>query len=361
MLLPKIGSIVNKLLLGCILFSSLSNAQSVGLGGSTSLSDNVANAGSPTLIVFGGQVVMYYVNHQDGHIYVDFGFTGGRSTNIQVPYNSSAYGASDVSAAVLSNGKVLISYNPVNSSGSSSIAFATSSDGVNFSNIVTPSTLSLGVPTLAGSPLAFPSALVTVGGTTYVATATTPGVYISVTTNGQTYTPFNNSVSPIFPLDPDNSGRTPYIGCKPSFTVFNGQPWLGYAELHYNLGSFWNQLINTGSWAQLVATVGNIITGSYTHIEGGAFIVGNNNRDGAWAGASLVGYNGNLYLFYQSNSSSQNLNYRVSTDGGASFPYNYLAGGVQQRWTPTAIVGPGNLLYVAYQNDGNTNISYMLN
>jgi hypothetical protein len=346
---PMAGTVVPMLLFCCIFFATLANAQTIGFGSPIKLSDNVANQGSPALVVFKGQIVMYYVNHSNGYIYVDFGFTGGRSTNISVPYNSSAYGVSDVSAAVLANGKVLISCNPVNAPSAVSVAFATSSDGVNFSNLVTPSSESLGMPSQV-YPLPYPSALVTVGETTYVATEQYSGAYISVTTDGQSFTPFTNSVSPIFPLSAGDYG----VGSKPSFTVFKGQPYLGYAEIHDEAGTL----------AQYVATIGNIITGTHTYVEGGSFIVGNNNRQGTtgyWAGLSLVAYNGDLYFFYQSNSSSQNLNYRVSTNGGASFPYNYEAGSVQQRWTPSAIVSASNVLYVAYQDDGDTNISYIFN
>ncbi|MEI9975206.1 MAG: hypothetical protein WDO73_26000 [Ignavibacteriota bacterium] len=132
--------------------------------------------------------------------------------------------------------------------------------------------------------------------------------------------------------------------------MFNGQPWLGYAENHW-IGQ---------QFAQVVATVGNIITGSHSYTEGGAFVVGNSNRNGYRSGLSLIAYNGYLYFFYQSSDTSQELNYRVSTDGGASFPNNYLAG-VQQRWTPAAIVSSSGFVYVAYQDDGNTNISYIVN
>jgi hypothetical protein len=83
---------------------------------------------------------------------------------------------------------------------------------------------------------------------------------------------------------------------------------------------------------------------------------GNNNRDGNYAGIALTISAGYIYVFGQDTASSQNLKYIYSTNdtswSGPVFPGN------QMRWTPSLTDSSVVALYLVYQDDGNTNISY---
>lgn len=69
-------------------------------------------------------------------------------------------------------------------------------------------------------------------------------------------------------------------------------------------------------------------------------------------------YNGFLYAFGQDPGSSQNLIYIFSDNNGTSWSGPFAAGN-QMRWTPSLTVLPStNALYLVYQDDGNTNVSY---
>lgn len=98
------------LFIAAVLFGAASSqqasAQTLNFTSPVQLVDNDANQGSPVAIVFNRQVVIYYVNHNNSTIYVDFGLSGNPQSTGIVVWSAEI---TDVGAAVL-NGKVLISY-----------------------------------------------------------------------------------------------------------------------------------------------------------------------------------------------------------------------------------------------------------
>jgi len=290
------------------------------------LVDNDANQGSPTLVEFNGSVALYYVNHSNNTIYVDIGLTGNpQSTGIVV--NSAEL--TDVGAVVL-NGDVLISY--VSSAGN--VTFALSSNGVSFSSGVIPTGSSLGLPGGVSPNTAFIPAMVNDAGTVYVATVSAANneIYMSKTTNGTTFTPLNSPTQPV-----DGNPTT----SRPSMTLWQGNPWLAFT-----------------SGSSRVAIVGNVLVPS-SFDQATLSSWGNSNRNSNYAGICLLNYgNTDLYIFGQSTASSQQLLYTVNSGGGWSTPAQV---GNQMRWTPTLILTSGQVVVLAYQDDGNTNISYRSN
>ncbi len=294
----------------------------ISFGSPVQLVDNDANQGSPTLIVFNSQLTMYYVNHSNNTVYVDFGLSGHPQSTGIVVY---AGELTDVGAAVIS-GKVLLSY----VSPTLNLEFAVSTNGVNFGAGVTPvnSTLGLGSDT---PDMALVPALTSDGTTAYVATVgnSSKSVYMATTTNGNTFSPLSSA-------DPVSSYTTI---SRPSLTMYQGVPWVGFTT--------------TGR----LAVVGNatLNSASLTGLNVGW---GNSNRSGNYAGLGLLSYSGILYVFGQDPAASQNLKY-IYSNGGSSWSGPLLPGN-QMRWTPSLTLY-GGLVYLVYQDDANTNISYRVN
>jgi len=295
----------------------------ISFGGATQLVDNDANQGSPTIIWYKSEPVMYYVNHSNNTIYVDFGLSGNPiSTGISV-YSAEL---TDVGAAVLGS-QVLISYFEPNQS----VAFALSSNGSSFGAPVTPAPSSLG---LNGTPnSSFVPALLADDGSVYVATVgDTNGVYIASTVDGVNYTPIGQgSVSTCATIS------------RPSLTIYQGV-WVGY----------------TSSCAGSRYAVVGPATSHTLGIATGAVSWGNSNRNGNYAGINLIVYNSALYVFGQDTASSQQLKYMYCSSDCATWSAASDTGN-QMRWTPSLILSPSNIVYLVYQDDGNTNISYRLN
>jgi len=307
--------------------------------GATQLVDNVANQGSPTLtLLLDQQLLMYYVNHSNNTIYVDFELSGKpESTGIVV--NSQEL--TDVGAAPIDpgTGGILISYVLPNQQ----LAFAYSSNGVNFGAPVTPSNASLGLIDTTPDWQHVP-ALASVGASgypVYVATTGTNGlVYMSYTLDGVHFTPLTSG--PV---------STYTAVSRPSLTIYgyNGNPWVGFT---------------TGS--NRVAIVGDATTNDIGWDTGNVYW-GNSNRNGNYAGIALVssgrGCVGNactLYVFGQDTASSQQLK-SIHSAGGTSQWSAATDVGNQMRWTPSLSYGVGNYfdtLYLVYPDDGNTNISW---
>jgi hypothetical protein len=300
----------------------------------SSLSDNLANQGSPILVNRSGALLMYYVNHSNNTIYVDFGLGGSpNSTGLGVYTNI----LTDVGAAQLSNGQMLLSY--INTSGQ--IAFALSNDGINFSAVSTPAYTSLGLPSGNSPNVGFTPALVSNNGTVYVATvnASNNEIYIATTTNGTSYT----AVTPGTPPD-----SLPTIS-RPSLTVYSGNVWMGYT-----------------AGSQRYAVVGNIVAPS-TFNAVSSYTWSNSNRVAGgqtyWAGVSIMGLGNVLYLFGQTTNSNQNLYSTYSSTPSTSTSWSPQAEVrspvIQMRWTPSALFFSN--AYLAYQNSANTNISFTHN
>ncbi len=294
----------------------------IGFGGATQLVDNVANQGSPTLILFNNQLAMYYVNHSNNTIYVDFGLSGSpQSTGIAV--NSAEI--TDVGAAAF-NGGVLISYVLPDEQ----LAFASSPNGVNSWSIATPSNTSLGLGDIAPDWEEGGSALLSNGATAYVATEGTNGlVYMSYTENGIDYTPLTNG--PV---------STYTTVSRPSLAFYNAHPWIGFTTS-----------------SNRVAIVGDATTNDIGWNTGDVYW-GNSNRNGNFAGLALVVFpvGGKLYVFGQDTASSQELKYIYSSNGTSWSAATDV--GNQMRWTPSLSYGPNGYFYLVYQDDGNTNISW---
>ncbi|HEU0047905.1 MAG TPA: hypothetical protein VFQ43_09915, partial [Nitrososphaera sp.] len=203
-------------LLAGAIFPGPAHSQTINFGSAVQMVDNVVNNGSPTIIVFNNQLVMYYVNHSNATIYVDFGLSGNPSSTGIVVYNS---GLTDVGVCVL-NGQVLLSYvyptfNPTY------LALATSTDGVHFG---TPLLQSYGAGGIGNQypDVAFTPALTSDGTTAYIATVGNDHrVYMSYTTDGTTIQPLvGNGVSV--------SAYTTVS--RPSLTMYNGAPWVGFTS-----------------------------------------------------------------------------------------------------------------------------------
>ena len=304
-----------------LIFSQPARAQ-ISFGSATQLVDNVANQGSPTLIVFSNQLAMYYVNHSNNTIYVDFGLSGSPQSTGIVVY---AGDVTDVGAAVL-NGQVLISYVAPNLD----LEFALSTNGVNFGTPVTPVPSDLGLG--SESPYTgFVPSLVSNGSTAYVATvgATTKSVYMASTTDGNTYAPLTGgSVSSFTTIS------------RPMLTMYQSNPWVGFV-----------------STASRRAVVGNAMFSNAPEVGGN---VGweNSHRNADYASIALLSDNGILYVYGQDTASSQQLKYMYS-NGGSSWTTPVFVGN-QMRWTPSLTLF-GSTVYLVYQDDGNTNISYRHN
>jgi hypothetical protein len=306
-------------------YGNPAQAQIIPFNSPTQLIDNDANQGSPTIVLFGGDLYLYYVNHSNNTIFVDVNITGNpQSTGIVV--NSAEL--TDVGAAVI-NGTMLISYVGTNNN----LEFATSTNGVNFNGGFTPSNQELGLGNV-GPNTAFIPALTSNGTTVYVATVGTNGmVYMSSTTDGGTFTPLNGEGISV------SSDATV---SRPSLTIFNGNPWVAF----------------TTNGVGRNAVVGNAVNGSVIPVQTNVSW-GNSNRSGNFAGVALFAFDGDLFVYGQDTASSQQLKSIVSSDGNNwSLSTNT---GNQMRWTPSLAISSSNTAYLVYQDDGNTNISFRHN
>lgn len=340
--LAKIAQLfIVALLLGTAL-SQQASAQIISFTSPIQLIDNDANQGSPTIIAFNNQLVMYYVNHSNNTIYVDRGLTGNpQSTGIQV-WSAEI---TDVGAAVLfpcgsfTCPTMLLSYvNP-----NQSATFATSTDGLNFGPGVTPSPSALGVgnqnvytslvPAMTSSasfnnraPTA--ALIASVGATDHL-------VYMSTTNDGQSFSELYGTGQAV-----SNFTTT----SRPSLAY-----WAATGEILIGFTS--NQP------GTRVAVVGPADTGpGAPKVVRADISWGNNNRSGNFAGLGLTSFGNVFYVFGQDTASSQNLKYIYTSDGTSwSGPVNP---GNQMRWTPSLTGDPNVVFTLVYQDDGNTNISY---
>jgi hypothetical protein len=303
---------------------------------STKLTDQVTTSGAPTLVYFKGVVTMYYVNNYNNTIYVDMGLDNDPiSTGIVV--NSTEL--EDV-GAVNFNGVILISYVLPNTD----LAFATSTDGINFSAPVTPSNASLGLTDTTPNWDEVP-ALCSFGSNVWVATEGVNGqVYISSTENGLTFSPEPTSVS------------TQYLAIsRPSLAVYGNpaQLWVGYTTGYYSAGR--------------VAIVGPAITDDIAWTTGNYYF-GNNDHNDNFSGIELFTYPAgctdpgtgcNLYFFAQSENQNEDL-YSLNSNGGTTWG-GLTFQGTTLRWASSVIYDPqSGYSYVAYQDGGDNFISYAL-
>lgn len=307
-------------------FPCLIRAQYLTFNSPVKLADNVANQGSPALIYRNGTAMMYYVNHTDNTIYVDVNFSGNpSSTGIAV--NSAEL--TDVGAALFNSGNdVLLSYVP---STCQCPAFATSTNGINFGAPVYPSNSELGL----GSSIfdfAFVPAVVGDGPFAYVASVGTNSsgthlVYISYTQDGSNFVPVHPNGVPV-----SSYGTV----SRPSLAVYNNGPWVAFTEQTQR------QAIAGPISSE---SIGIVLPGNYW---------GQSNRNGNYAGLALV-YDGYLYAFGQDTSSSQIMRYMWynGASWGGTAEVNPQT---QMRWTPSLALW--SYLYLVYQDDSDTNISY---
>ena len=301
------------------------HAQTISFNAPFQLSDNEANQGSPTVTYSSSlnYYWLYYVNHSNNIIYADPTASGHPvSTGIGV-YSAEL---TNVGAAYLNN-EILISY--VGSD--QQVHFATSQNGESFGNIVTPSASELGTGSASPAIWCSPT-LISNGSTVYVATVGTNGyVYISSTTDGQTFTPVRgNGVSV-------SSYQTV---SQPALTIFNGSPWVAFTN---------------GSSRYVV--VGNATGTGATYVDNAVW--GNSNRDGHYAGLAMVVVQGYLYIFGQDSASSQHLK-EIYTSDGTNWSGVEFDEGIQLRWSPTVWTMAG-YAYMVIQDDGNTNLSVTSN
>lgn len=315
--------------------------------------DNIANLGSPTFIdlLNNNNAVLYYVNHSDYKIVVD-GVAGtglGHPQYIFNPQGSqiAVWNAefTDVGAAVIypcgssSCPTMLINYvDP-----SQNVHFLTSTDGVHFSTDVIPSPSSLGIGNQSPYPQLVPGLysknqatqpayVATIGGTDHL-------VYMSTTFDGKTFSELFGNGQPV-------SGFTtvsrPSMVYSPTF----GDTLIGFTS--------------DGDGFTRVAIIGSINGEGLPTYQRSDIHWGNSNRNGNYAGISLVEYNGYLWVFGQDTASSQYLKYMYTGDGtrplccfsGAVFPGNY-----QLRFTPSTILFNSEIYWVK-QDDASTGIAW---
>jgi len=271
----KLASVV--LTLGAALLSYGKPAQAqINFNSPTQLIDNDANQGSPTITTgLGSNLLLYYVNHSNNTITLDAGLTGTpQSTSIVV--NSAEL--TDVGATSFSNGDVFLCWVGTDNS----LNFASSGNGINFGPVINPPNSQLGLGNVSPNT-AFVPALTSNGTTIYVATVGNDGmVYMSFTTDGQTFTPLNGSG---ISVSPDATVS------RPSLTMFNGNPWVAFT---------------TNAVGTRNAVVGNATTGSAGPVATNVSW-GNSNRNGNFAGLALFSYNGQLFVYGQDTASSQQL------------------------------------------------------
>jgi len=303
---------------------------------------NVANQGSPALVNAPGGLYMYYVNHNSPYtVYLNVGLS--QTDIIATNINTSNTILSDVGAAVVSStNQILLSYINTNNQ----VAFALSTGGTNFTPLTTqPSNQSLGLPAGDTPDPGFTPAMVSNNGTIYVITVAQQNeeMYLSTTTNGQTFTAVTPGVSP--------DGWA--VVSRPSLTVFNGTVWVGAL---------------TVAGGVRMGLVGNVLSpSSFNFVSSVAWSQSNrqiSSGEKYWAGISIVGYGGVFYVFGQSTNSNQNLLYTyTSTPSTPSSwaPQQEVTNNpnLAERWTPFAIVS--GALYVAYQDNGDTQISFTYN
>jgi hypothetical protein len=316
--IAKVGQLaVAALLIGSPLCFQ-AHAQTINFGSATKLADNVANQGSPTVIYCGGQLAMYYVNHGNSTIYVDAGLTGNfQSTGITV-YTG---GITDVGASC-SGSETLLFY----IDGALTPRYAYSSGPNSFHGFYAISTGSSGfnslfVPTPANAP----------SGATY---------FVLVGNNNYIYS---------YSVIPGESAVylrqvSPYATeSRPALTLYNGAVYLGFLK---------------AAGAPSVAYVGDIFTLSFYEVSNIEW--GNSNHSGGYASIGLVQYGAYLYAFGQDYQSSQHLKYAYSSNGSSWSGPTTMS--TQMRWTSSLTVDTAsNQLYLVYQDDGDTNISYQYN
>lgn len=304
-----------------------SKAQMITFNTPFKLSDNVANQGSPTVALnaSGSYYFLYYVNHSNNVIYADPTASGAPvSTGITV-YSAEL---TNVGAAYLNN-EVVISYVGTDDH----VHFATSTNGETFGNVVTPTSSELGTGS-ANIAIWCPPTLVSNGSTIYAATVGTDGyVYISSSTNGQTFAPVvGNGVSV----------STYKTVSQPALAMFNGSPWVAFSSL-----------------TNRYAIVGNALSTGATFFSNAVW--GNNNRDGHYAGLAMGVANGYLYIFGQDSASSQHLKQAYSSNGSiGNWSAVQFNTNIQLRWSPTTW-SINNYTYLVLQDDGDTNLSLTSN
>lgn len=321
--LVKVGQFAIAALLITTAMPQQASAQTVSASNPSQLSDNVANQGSPTVIMYGGSAVTYYVNHSNNVIWADVGTdSNNTSTGISV---ESRY-ITDVGAAVLGS-DVLLSY--INTSDQA--CFALSSNGTSFSSPATPSASALGLPSGVSINYELTPALTSDGTTVYVATVGSDNkVYTSYTTDGSTFTPLigtGTSVSSLATIS------------RPSLTMYGGSPYVAFTESTYR-----QAVVGLATSSSL----GVVLSGNYW---------GQNNRT-YYAGLALLSYNGYLYAFGQDTSASQYLRYMYynGSSWAGTYVLSYLSG-IQMRWTPSLVPYSASFNVLVYQDDSNTNIS----
>lgn len=323
--------------------------------------DNIANLGSPTWVynLHPGIVNLYYVNHSDYKIVVDDGTYGlGHPQYVYNPQGSqiAVWNAefTDVGAAVIypcgasTCPTMLINYvDP-----SQNVHFLTSTDGVHFSTDVIPSPSSLGIGNQSPYPQIAPglyspndvTKTAQCRGCAYVATIGNNDryVYVSTTSDGIHF-------NPVFP---------------------NGQPetqWTAVSRPSMVYGPAGQDILigftSNGAGFTRVAIIGSIYQQyglpSYQRSD---IHWGNSNRNGNYAGISLVEYNGYIWVFGQDTASSQYLKYMYQTDsplqpGGGLFQGAVFPGNFQLRFTPSTIAFNSDIYWVK-QDDASTGIAW---
>lgn len=307
------------------LAAASSHAQFITFPTSSNLTDNLTNQGSPTLLSFGQASpndALYYVNHGSApnDIMYDYDASGDVISTLIGVY---AGQLPNVGAANL-NGQTLLAYVNTNQQ----VEFAMSPTGYSNWSYIQPSSSELGTGSASPATWCSPTLVNDANGDkVYVATVGTDGrVYISSTTNGQTFTPVSgNGVSV--------SSYTTVS--QPALVMWGSTPWVAFTN------------------GSRDAVVGSAL-GSTAGVAGSGYVFGNSNHNGHYAGLSMVSYGNNLYVFGQSTASSQYLQ-QMYTQNGTSWS-GIHTNDIQERWSPSLITTVDGVV-LAIQDDNNTNIT----
>jgi hypothetical protein len=322
--------------------------------------DNIANLGSPTWVqdLVPNAVIVYYVNHSDYKIMVD-GVAGVNLGHPEYVYNPqgsqiAVWNAefTDVGAAVIypcgssTCPTMLINYvDP-----SQNVHFLTSTDMVHFTTDVIPSASALGIGNQSAYPQLVPGLYspnnatqpANCRGCAYVATIGNSDrlVYVATTFDGVNFSPlYGNGMA----VSEWTTVSRPSMVYSPT----NGDTLIGFTS--------------DGAGYTRVAFIGAVSglrwppAGMRTDISWG-----NSNRNGNYAGLSLVEYNGNLWVFGQDTASSHYLKYMYTADSNSPlccFSAAVFPGNFQLRFTPSTILF-NSAIYWIKQDDASTGIAW---
>lgn len=351
-LLAKIGLVFIAALLFGTVFCQQASAQLTFTPSNTGFQtgDNIANLGSPTWVQgVPNSIIVYYVNHSDYKIVVDGVGTGlghpqyvFNPQGLQIAVWNAEF--TDVGAGVIypcgssTCPTMLINYvDP-----SQKVHFLTSTDMVHFTTDVIPNASSLGIGNQSPYPqivpglysanqATVPAYVATIGGSDHL-------IYMSDTFDGVNFSELYTTGQPV---------STYTTVSRPSMVISptNGDTLIGFTSTAYN--------------GARVAVVGPANTGPGAPVPTRPDIQwGNSNRNGNYAGLSLVEYNGHIWVFGQDTASSQDLKYMYAVDSRPlSFSAAVFPGNFQLRFTPSTILF-NSAIYWIKQDDASTGIAW---